>query len=292
MSDADSITRTHYTAEGSSLKGVYNFLFGGKDKPLCKATHQSGGSCATAVGATSWHLSKQHDAVEVYGPDGAKQAVTYKCNVNVITPQWEGSPDAPPAEHDEVVKFMKSVDVHELGHAEACQQLKRTIATFLEQLPPQVPPETVAAMNAGVNTFVTQFYERQARKSDKLFDRNTGHGGKGYAAQLTKSLHHKDDPLTQALKSEGYGGTAGVDDSDSEQDENGTESDSEGDSADSEEEGEEDGTDSDSEEDEDGTDSGSDEEDKKPDGAASDSEEDENDTDSESEEEESPVLTP
>jgi hypothetical protein len=204
----DVLQHQHYTTEGSNLKKVYNYLFGGKEKPLCKATNQVDGSCATAVGATMWHF-KTSTAGGVYNDAGDKQPQAYTCSINVITPVWKESASMPQDEAEEVKKFMKSVEVHELGHAEACQQLKRSVSAFIDQLPRRVPAQMVPALNAGVQAFIKTFYERQARKSDRLFDRNTGHGGKGYAAQLTDTLQHKYDPLTEALQTEMYGGTAG-----------------------------------------------------------------------------------
>jgi predicted secreted Zn-dependent protease len=195
----DHTEHVHYPVVGKSLKDTYNHIFGGN--PLCKVTGQSpGGGCSDAAGATSWRLNTAVIQEGVYNSDGQKiGAPTFACHTRIYTPELQEGQQALPEERAAVDAFLQNVTTHELGHAQACQQLKSSVGRFVEQLPSEIDPALVPALNAAVATVIHDFYERQARTADKLFDKHTGHGGKGYGAQLAKHLEDSKDPLDKSM---------------------------------------------------------------------------------------------
>jgi predicted secreted Zn-dependent protease len=198
-SSDDHTVHVHYPVVGKSLKDTYNHIFGGN--PLCTVTGQSpGGGCSDAAGATSWRFDTAAAEQGVYDPDGLKiGAPAFACHTRIYTPELQEGQQALPAERAAVDAFLQNVTTHELGHAQACQQLKSSVGRFVEQLPSEINADMVSALNAAVAMVIHDFYERQARSADKLFDKHTGHGGKGYGAQLPKHLKDSKDPLDKSM---------------------------------------------------------------------------------------------
>lgn len=174
----------------ASLKDFYSTMFGGVKKPLCKHVDIKG--CEDAVAVTSWSYTLDND---LYDSRGDKRTLSFRGKVRVLLPEWLNGHQAHSKDKGAVDNFLSATKTHERGHGMACESLASAVRNFVEAMPQRVPPASVDSINLAFRTMVHEFYEKCARRADRLFDEPySKHGGK-WKAELDETTERDPDDL-------------------------------------------------------------------------------------------------
>ena len=163
------------------IKSYHDTIFDGVSKPLCNKMQAIHGysvkGCEFAAAFTSWKILTDEELYKIEGGRGIKRR-PYNISASLTTalPQWRQIGATSDKEREEVRRFEMRTAYHERGHSLTGEHAAQAICRFIHCLPANVRAADVSALNAGVKSFIRDFYIHMSRRADVEYDAVTGHG--------------------------------------------------------------------------------------------------------------------
>lgn len=172
-------------SDGPTVGSLHHVLFETQkqEHPMCSLLSREGFStdgCERAAAFTTWNVRPKRAILEPYDPVTGKKTPPDMANIRVrarvVLPRWNQLRDASKLHRQEATRACMRTAYHEAGHMSTAHAVAEAIHRFVAALPARVAPAVVPVMNLAVQEVVRQFYIKQARVSDDLYDTLSRHG--------------------------------------------------------------------------------------------------------------------